>query len=215
MKKIKLLMNKYFLNKKYNKVNTKIYSKYVSSDIILGKNVLIGEKVFIDKNVFIGDNSYINSDYNFAYLDNNIIIGKYCSIGPEVAIGFGEHNYRFVSTHPFLYSKLSDNNKNNINENFNKKTIIGNDVWIGARAIIKKGVTIGDGAVIAMNAVVTKDVEPYSIVAGVPAKIIKYRFNNDQINYLLKNQWWNFDEEKLNHNIAKMYDINEFVSKGE
>ena len=92
-----------------------------------------------------------------------------------------------------------------------RSAIIGNDVWIGDGATIKGGCTIGDGAVIAMNAVVTKDVPPYAIVPPVPAKLIKYRFSDDEIHFLLKNAWWSKSEEWLKQNVHLFLDIKSFV----
>lgn len=86
--------------------------------------------------------------------------------------------------------------------------VIGNDVWIGFEAVIMAGVTIGDGAIIASRAVVTKDVPPYSIVGGTPAKLIRKRFTDEQIDKLLRLKWWDWDEEKVRQNIDKIMDVN-------
>ena len=91
------------------------------------------------------------------------------------------------------------------------RTVIGNDVWIGKRAIIKAGVKIGDGAVVGAGAVVTKDVPPYAIVAGVPAKIIKYRFDEDTIAQLLKTKWWNLSDEELEKRAGNITNVHEFL----
>ncbi len=139
-------------------------------------------------------------------------IGRFCSIAPNVSIGMGEHAISMISSSiTFELVKNGYFNKfNSLNDNFDyvslihhnrektmehskrwaKQTIIGNDVWIGTGAIIMRGINIGDGAVIASGAVVTKDVPPYAIVGGVPAKIIKYRFDQKLIERLLKCQWW-------------------------
>lgn len=169
--------------------------------------------------VFEGANSVkkftcvVNSDIGFAtYISSyskifNCKIGRYCSIGQKVQIVFGSHPTRkFVSTHPSFYSVntatgFSYANKDIYDEyrytDDNKKYFveIGNDVWIGYNAVIMEGVHIGDGAVIAAGAVVTKDVAPYSIVGGVPARIIKYRFDEKDIEFLCKLKWWNKDVE--------------------
>lgn len=149
-------------------------------------------------------------------------VGRYCSIAPNVSIGMGEHEYTNFSTSiAFEMNKgdriaqftglLSDESFSRliINENYKKRTnrsrahagnvVIGNDVWIGTGAIIMAGVKIGDGAVIAAGSVVTKDVEPYSIVGGIPAKKIKMRFNEKIIEQMLKIQWWNYDPIIFNH----------------
>lgn len=123
-------------------------------------------------------------------MDDYTEIGKYCSIANDAVIGAREHPLEYFSTHPVSHDCVNYPGKE-------KKTIIGNDVWIGTRAFIKKGVTIGDGAVIAANAVVTKNIPPYAVAAGVPTKIVKYRFEDEIIEELLKLQWWNFPHNKL------------------
>ncbi|MDE6871395.1 MAG: CatB-related O-acetyltransferase [Bacteroidales bacterium] len=126
----------------------------------------------------------------------NAVIGKFCSIGPEVLIGgLPSHPLNLKSTFPGFYQKDSSfygvEPEYEYNEPEFKQVTIGNDVWIGARAMILDGVCVGDGAVIGAGAVVTKDVPPYAIVGGVPAKIIKFRFAEPEILDMLKSQWWN------------------------
>lgn len=131
----------------------------------------------------------------------NSVIGKYCSISWNVSIGGGNHDYKKVS----LYTDYWYNRTFGIDiqpiEGACKKTYIGNDVWIGAGANIINGVTIGDGAVIGASAVVTKDVPPYSIVTGVPAKCHKIRFSDEIISLLERIKWWDWPEEKIKENI--------------
>lgn len=127
-------------------------------------------------------------------------IGSFCSIATDVHIGDGEHPTNWLSSHPFQYGKSSFETWSEL-DGFSVcklplsvsklAPVIGNDVWIGAGATILRGVNIGDGAIIAAGAVVTKDVEPYSIVGGVPAKHIKYRFTEHIIERLVQLQWWN------------------------
>lgn len=128
-------------------------------------------------------------------------IGAFCSIGPEVNIGgLGNHPTKWLSTHPAFYSTLRQSGKTFATSDLFdelKCNKIGNDVWIGARALILDGVSIGDGAIVAAGAVVTKDVPPYAIVGGVPAKIIRYRFSEDVIESLLKWQWWLLHDDEL------------------
>lgn len=137
---------------------------------------------------------------SYTYIGSNSIvqhanIGKFCSIGADVKIGVGIHPTQYRSTHPGFYAKDSSyygfEPEFTLNEPEYKKITIGNDVWIGTNAIILDGVNIADGAIIAAGAVVTKDVPPYGIVGGIPAKIIKYRFSAERICALLKEQWWN------------------------
>lgn len=185
----------------------KIESINVNRKTQFGKGVTIRKNVLVGKNVTIGDYSYISGPYTVVEETN---IGKFSSIALGVKIGLSEHNYSYVSTHPFLYSKkykfLNEDKKK-----VSKITSIGNDVWIGAGAIIKKGINIGDGAVIGAGSIVTKDVEPYSIVCGNPAKIIKYRFSKNEINRLKKIKWWEFDKDYIMKNINYFYKINIFL----
>lgn len=122
-------------------------------------------------------------------------IGSFCSIGPEALIGgLGKHPTSFLSTHPVFYSRKRQSgitfSQGHQHFDESAKTIIGHDVWIGARSIILDGVMIGDGAVVGANAVVTKEVPPYAIVGGVPAKIIRFRFDENVRNLLLAWKWW-------------------------
>ena len=122
-------------------------------------------------------------------------IGKFCSISWNVSIGGANHIIDRISSAPLhrVFGGAEEKYRSFEEEHIE----IGNDVWIAAGAHILRGVKIGDGAVIAANSVVTKDVPPYAIVAGVPAKILKYRFTQPQINELMKIKWWDFPKEKL------------------
>jgi len=162
--------------------------------------------------VTIGDYSYISLNSNIT----NTEIGKFCSIGPNFCCGLGIHPTNGISTSPMFYSTAKQNGISLVFENKiqeSKKTMIGNDVFIGANVIVIDGVTIGDGAVIGAGAVVTKDVPPYAIVAGVPAKIIKYRFTEIQISKLLNIQWWNFEENELTDIEKYFFDIDTLIEK--
>ena len=112
-----------------------------------------------------------------------------------------------LSTYPFpLFFEEWDLKKENVTESWNNKgdIIIGNDVWIGYEAVIMSGVNIGDGAIIGTRAVVTKDIPPYTIVGGVPAKIIRKRFSDEVISQLLEIKWWDWNKEKIKNNIEKI-----------
>lgn len=139
-------------------------------------------------NVSIGRWTYVEP-YSFI---NSATVGKFCAIGRNVAIGGFQHPYRYPTISPKIYRGILGTSY----EDPSHKIEIGNDVWIGEKAIILEG-KIGDGAIIAAGAVVTKDVEPYAIVAGVPAKKIGDRFNEEQKSKLLNLKWWNWSDEEI------------------
>ena len=124
-------------------------------------------------------------------------IGMFCEIAQDVKIGVSQHPLNWLSISKFQYSSALDNIPKQYTLPPNPETIIGNDVWIGTNAIIQPGIKIGHGAVIGSGAVVTHNVPPYAIVAGVPAKIIRYRFSDDIIANLLQLKWWNLPYDKI------------------
>ena len=161
--------------------------------------------------VNMGRYSYVGSGTRIT--DANI--GGFCSIGARCGIGGGIHPTNMVSTSPVFL-----NGRNILKKNFasisyepSKTVIIGNDVWIGEGVCIVSGVHIGDGAVIGAHAVVTHDVEPYAVVAGVPAKEIKKRFDAETINKLLALKWWELSEEELNNLGDSFADPIELINK--
>lgn len=150
----------------------------------------------------VDDYSYIGAHCRVIHAH----IGKFCSIAGDYSqIGMGKHSLDFVST-----SSLFSAKKNGIGVTWSKKNVfdeyedifIGNDVWIGSSVKIMPGVHVGNGAVIGAGAIVTKDVPPYAIVGGVPAKIIKYRFPEAMINKIENSRWWELDDEILKKNIS-------------
>lgn len=159
----------------------------------------------IRKGVEILEHSYINRGSNVM----SGKIGKYCSIGYNVDIGMFEHPLTMVSTSKEIYEGTDDWNE------LPSPPVIGNDVWIGSKATILQGVTVGNGAIIAAGAVVTKDVPSYAIVGGVPAKVIKYRFDEDTRKKLEDTKWWEKDEEWINVHKELFKDPQKFLAKFE
>lgn len=144
----------------------------------------------------VGRNSYLARE---ACL-NDVTIGGFSSIGPQTLLGCGDHPTHFISTAPVFYSTRRQCGTTFATKDHfvERKTIVlGHDVWIGARVFVRDGVTIGDGAIVAAGSVVVKDVAPYAIVGGTPAKILRLRFSEADIARLLKLQWWNWDEARL------------------
>lgn len=197
--------------------SSKLYHKASLIDSCVGNDVSIGDfskvkdstledKVRIDRNNHI-ECSIIGS---FSYTGRNTTllhcsVGKFVNISWNVSIGGANHDYRRVCMHTMLYDDTSFIRPEYVDKAYDRYSellCIGNDVWIAAGAVITRGVTIGDGAVIAANAVVTKDVPPYAIVAGSPAKIIKYRFTPEIIELLTQLRWWQWPIEKIKQHYA-------------
>ena len=178
------------------------WTSFVCESSMLEGNNVLGKATMIHQSQ-IGKHTYIVS----ADIKNSII-GKFCSIGTNVKIGgLGAHPLLWISTHPIFYSNRKQSGTSFSATNRMAEmhpTTIGNDVWIGTNSIILDGVTIGDGAVIGAGAIVVKDVPPYAIVGGVPAKTIRFRFEEDVISRLLDWRWWNLSDEAL-HTLAERF----------
>ena len=156
------------------------------------RNAIIDSGACLSDTTIIGINAHILENC----IINNSQVGNYCSIANDVFIGLGKHPLDMFSTSPLFYRKANTFNISIVEDKeFDEyqEIIVGNDVWIGTRSIILDGVKIGNGAVIAAGSVVTKDVEPYMIVAGVPAKPIRKRATEDKIREYQNSKWWNLN----------------------
>ncbi|MDJ0843823.1 CatB-related O-acetyltransferase [Crocosphaera sp.] len=173
------------------------------------KNIIQNPKIIVGDFTYYDDlenpyNFEKNVLYHFDFIGDKLIIGKFCAIASDVKfiMNGGNHPLNYFTTYPFSIFGHAWANTMSVEGNSKGDTIIGNDVWLGYHALIMPGVHIGDGAIIATNSVVTKNVEPYAIVGGNPAKLIRKRFTDEVINVLLELQWWNWSIEKITKNIS-------------
>lgn len=162
-------------------------------------------------NVQMGRYSYCGNSCTI----NNTTIGAFCSIAANVSIGRAEHDVTSVSMSPVFHE-----GRNALGKSFsthpappNRRTVIGNDVWIGQSALIKSGVRIGSGAVIGMGSVVTRDIPPYEIHAGNPARFVRRRFDEETCARLEESRWWEWDHETLAAKASLFRDVGEFLAK--
>ena len=192
--------------------NSQIGKNCTVGDFTRVVNCILDDYVRLDRNNFILKSNL--GSYTYTGKSSVIMhatIGKFCSISWNCTIGPGEHDYNKITSHDFLY-----NDYNNLRpmknplpyDRYINKMVIGNDVWIGCNATVLRGVTIGNGAVIGANSLVNKDVPPYAIVAGSPAKIIKFRFPVKTIEKLQKLKWWNFSANFIRDNYSSFISDN-------
>lgn len=195
-----------------------IYNKLRFKNATIDRNCCISHSCKISPHCHILENSFIlNSIINsYSYVGRNSLvqnasIGSFCSIANDVHIGLGSHPIDYFSTSPLTYRVANTFKIKLVDQNYDfeeyNKIEIGNDVWIGFRAVIMDGVKIGDGAIVAAGAVVTKDIPPYAIVGGIPAKIINHRFEPEKIKYLLDLKWWNLPLSEIKKNINELNKI--------
>ena len=164
-----------------------------TSSVSRKAKVYRGTKVYCSS---LGDYSYLGGGSSLVHAS----VGKFCSIAGDVRIGMGTHTLHNLSTAPIFTEKHNGTGSSwteSVVDNPFRPVVIGNDVWIGERVMVLGGVTVGDGAIIGAGALVTKDVPPFSVVAGVPARVIKDRFTEPLKETLLKTKWWDLSEEEL------------------
>lgn len=177
-------------------------------NVITNPNIIVGEYTIY--NDFVNDPRDFERNnvlYHYPINHDKLVIGKFCSVacGAKFLFNSANHTLDSLSTYPFpIFFEEWNLDVKDITKAWDNKgdIVIGNDVWIGYEAVIMAGVTIGDGAVIGARAVVTKNVPPYTIVGGIPAKPIKKRFSQENINTLLKLKWWDWSKEKISQQIS-------------
>ena len=177
---------------------SKLFKRVIRGNCILNSEIDKTAKVYSGSTFYdskIGRYSYVGYDSEVI----NCSIGSFCSIANGFIAGGARHPMDWASTSPVFYNVKGGTGYHlgNLHIDQPQKTTIGNDVWIGNRVIIMQGITIGNGSVIGAGAVVTKDVPPYAIVVGCPAKIVRYRFNVDMINKLESSRWWELPDCEL------------------
>ena len=193
-----------------------IYPRTIDRETVYLKNVITGPNIIVGEytmyNDFVNDPTLFEKNnvlYHYPINRDKLIIGKYCSIacGAKFLFTSANHTMKSLSTYPFpLFWEEWELGPEHVTEAWDNKgdIVIGNDVWIGYEAVIMSGVRIGDGAVIGTRAVVTKDVPPYTIVGGVPAKPIKKRYDDETIRKLLLLKWWDWPREKVRENLPHL-----------
>lgn len=171
---------------------------------VKASNIIVGDYTYFDDRRYGPDKfEEYNVLYNYDFAKVKLIIGKFCAIAAETRfIMTGDHKLDAISTYPFpIFGNGWENAFNVYDLPVKGDIVVGNDVWFGYDSLVKNGVTIGNGAIIATRAVVVKDVPAYSIVAGNPAKVVKMRFDDATIARLEKIAWWDWDIEKINRNL--------------
>ncbi len=194
----------------------KIYPRTGDTETVYLKNVITNPDIEIGDYTIYNDFVHNPCDfqknnvlYHYPVNHNRLLMGKFCSIacGAKFIFTSANHSLKSLSTYPFpIFFEEWELDVKNITDAWDNKgdIIIGNDVWIGYEAVILSGVTIGDGAIIGTRAVVTKDIPPYTIVGGVPAKLIRKRFDDAVIARLLELKWWDWPEERIKANLESI-----------
>ena len=188
-----------------------VESRFVSLGARIGLRSIIRAGVYAERSLELGDFSYISGPGTFVEAAR---IGRFCSIARQTVIGVSGKDMARVTTHDFItapdYGRLT--NRVTLPEQ-KPAPVIGNDVWIGINAVIMRGVTIGDGAVIGANAVVSRDVPPYAVVGGNPARHIRDRFSPEQAAALQRIRWWDWTPQQLQERVPDFFDVQSFIEK--
>ena len=164
---------------------------------VLGRGNIFGRRVFIHEMSSVGKYNRFGRDTMLTYAQ----VGNYCSIASGVKIGQAQHSISYITTYDAIASV------NTGYQMFDKPTVIGNDVWIGDNAVLMQGIVIGDGAVIGAASVVTHDVPAYAIVAGVPARVMRYRLREDQITKIQDSKWWMEDIKEAKCKVKELEQV--------
>lgn len=193
----------------WNKLIRKLHGKAIRNSVIDKQSKVEAGSLFLNSKM---------GKYSFCGYDCKIInceIGAFCSIADGVVIGGAQHPIEWGSTSPVFYNGRDSVTKkfSEFDRPLNPKTKIGNDVWIGERAIIKGGVSIGDGAVVGMGSIVTHDIPPYCIAVGNPAKIIKKRYGENTIELYMQKKWWDRSDDEIKNAAEKVRNAQDFIGE--
>jgi acetyltransferase-like isoleucine patch superfamily enzyme len=200
----------FFVTLRHGRVNWSFIAKVIIDSQVSSKTVLNSPCHL--NNVKISDFTYLAQNAWISYTS----IGRFSSVGPNFFCGWGIHPTNAIATSPMFYSTRKQNGFTLVKNDkiIERKHInIGNDVFIGANVTILDGVNIGDGVIVGANSLVNIDIPPYAIVGGSPAKIIKYRFDQEKIDKLLKIKWWDWPDEKIQNIEKSFFDIDKFLSE--
>ena len=187
--------------------NDQIKSVCFIKNTIKSPNIIVGDYTYYDDNTG-AENFEEHVTHHYEFIGDKLIIGKFCAIakGIEFVMNGANHRMKSVATYPFnlMGNGWEESTPDLSDLPLKGDTVIGNDVWIGQNVTVMPGVTVGDGAIIAANSVVTKDIPSYHSAGGNPCRIIKKRFDDELIDYLLQLKWWDWPTEKITENLVTL-----------